>query len=91
MPLAITELAKARDCVADLLNELQLEAYLFEVEPKDDIWEVKIECAIEEGWETITLSVRKGMLLAGLDEMNVREQLLGEWRARLGACKTCSP
>jgi hypothetical protein len=88
MPLAITELAKARDTVAGLLDELGLDAYLFEVDPKDDIWKVKIECAIEEGWETITLSVGKQMLLADLDEVNVREQLLGEWRAKLSACKT---
>ena len=87
MPLAITELSKARDTVAAMLEELRLEAYLFEVEPKDDTWEVKIECAMEQGWETVTLSVDKELLLASMDERHGRERLLREWQARLAACK----
>ncbi len=87
MSLTITELSKARDTVADLLDELRLDAYLFEVAPRDDKWDVKIECAIGQGWETITLSVGKEMLLASSEEPNVRQQLLDEWQARLGGCK----
>ncbi len=86
MPLAITELSKARDTVADLLDELGLDAYLFEVAPRDDKWDVKIECAIGQGWETITLSVGKEMLLAISDEPNVRQRLLDEWQTRLSGC-----
>jgi hypothetical protein len=87
MSLAIKELAKARDTVASLLDELRLDAYLFEVEPREDQWEVKIEYAIVQGWETVTLPVSKEILLACLDERKVREQLLDDWRAKLSAAK----
>lgn len=91
MSLATTELAKARDTVASLLDELRLDAYLFEVEPRDEQWEVKIECAVAEGWETVTVSVSKETLLACLDERKIREQLLDEWKARLSSAKIRTP
>ena len=87
MSLAITELSKARDTVAGLLDELALDAYLFEVEPRDDEWEVRIECAMAQGWQTVNVSVDKAMLLASMDEPNVRRQLIADWQVRLSACK----
>ena len=87
MPLAITELSKAREAVAALLEALELETYLFGVEPDGEEWQVKVECAIEDGWETVTLAVEKETLLASLDDRDVRQRLLDELKARLGACK----
>ncbi len=88
MALSTVDFVKARDTVAELLDELALEAYLFEVEPRNSHWEVKVECAIREGWETVTLSIPKEVLLASADDKAIRKQVLEEWRARLVACKT---
>ncbi|ADE13639.1 hypothetical protein Nhal_0453 [Nitrosococcus halophilus Nc 4] len=87
MALSTIDFVKARDTVAELLDELALEAYLFEVEPRNSHWEVKVECAITEGWETVTLSIPKEVLLASADDKVIRKQVLEEWRARLAACK----
>lgn len=35
MNLSITELAKIREAISKLLDELQLEAYVFDVEPQE--------------------------------------------------------
>ena len=91
MSLTVKELSRARDTVADLLEELNLDAYLFEVEPKNNMWEIKIECAIAEGWQTATLSVDNEILLASLDDRNVHQQLIDEWQGRLSDCKIRSP
>lgn len=91
MALSTIDFVKARDTVAQLLEELALEAYLFEVEPRNSHWEVKVECAIEEGWETVTLSIPKEVLLASADDKVIRKQVLEEWRARLAACKIQAP
>jgi len=82
------ELAQAKEAAAALLGQLGLEAFLFEVEPQDELWQVKVECAIENGWQTSTLPIAKALLLASQDDAGAREQLLSEWRERLAACKT---
>lgn len=89
MTLSIVELARARETTAELLDELGLDAYLFEFEPRDDQWELKLDCAVEEegAWESITLQVPKEMLLTSHDDASVRRRLLAEWRGRLAACK----
>lgn len=89
MTISITELARAREASAALLDELGLDAYLFEVEPRDELWELKVECAVtaEGAWESITLPVAKEMLLASQDDASIRQRILAEWRGRLIACK----
>ncbi|QBQ53445.1 hypothetical protein [Nitrosococcus wardiae] len=87
MVLSTIDFVKARDTVAELLDELALEAYLFEVEPRNSHWEVKVECAIKEGWEMVTLSIPKEVLLASADDKVIRQQVLEEWQVRLAACK----
>jgi hypothetical protein len=44
MDLSEKALTQARDTVASLLEQLGLGAYLFEVEPRADHWEVRVEC-----------------------------------------------
>jgi len=82
------QLAQAKDAAAALLGHLELEAFLFEIEPQNDHWQLTVECAIESGWQTTTLPVTKALLLASQDDAAAREQLLSEWRERLAACKT---
>lgn len=40
------ELTQARETVASLLETLGLAAYLFEIEPREGRWEVRVECAL---------------------------------------------
>ena len=89
MTLSIIELAKARDTIAELLDELRLDAYLFEIEPRDEQWELKVDCAVaaDGAWESITLLVPKEMLLLSRDDAAIRQRMLTEWRGRLAACK----
>ena len=68
---------------------MQLEAYLYEVEPKNDTWELKIECAcdIDGGWEMVTLKVPKQMMLDSHEDHSARQSLLDYWRKKLDGCK----
>ena len=89
MTLSISELAKSRDAVTALLDELRLDAYLFEIEPRDDRWKLKVDCAVEAdgAWESITLLVPKEMLLLCRDDVSVHRRIITEWRERLATCK----
>ena len=71
MSLATIDLAKARDAANAILQELQLDAYIFEVEPQDDTWVLTVECAceVDGSWETIKLQVPKQMLLGSFDNV----------------------
>jgi len=87
MKLSTNELAEMRRTVETLLDELNLEAYLFEIEPKEGQWEIKIECAINEGWETCLLTAETDYLLHGIDDAIARRVLLDNWREALAACR----
>ena len=87
MALSANELAQIRETVAALLDELRLEAYLFEVEPQEGQWEIKIECAMDEGWETFRLSAEKQYLLHGSDDAVAHDVILDNWREVLTACR----
>jgi len=85
--LSKNELAQARDVVARVLEELRLDAYLFEVEPLAGQWQIRVECAVEGGWETCRLSAGKEYLLRGVDDAVVHEVLIDNWREALAACR----
>ena len=65
-----------------ILEELQLDAFLYEVEPRDDIWEITIECAchVDGGWERIVLQIPKAMLLDSFDNDEARQRLFEYWK-----------
>ena len=89
MNQSIVELAKARDTAMRILEELQLDAFLFELKPHDDVWELTVECAcqINGGWERITLQVPKKMLLYSFDNDTARQRLFEHWEDKLAGCK----
>ena len=87
MSLSIMELKQARDTIATLLDELKLDAYLFEVEPREGQWEINIECALDEGWERFKLSASEEYLIHGKDDAVLHEFLLEVWRDALRECK----
>ncbi len=83
MELSTQELTQARDTVEGLLEQLGLSAYLFEVEPRTDHWEVRVECAPNGGWKSSVLDVEEGWLDACRIDAGARNKLLAEWRRRL--------
>ena len=93
MPLSSLELAKARESAKTILEELHLDAYIYEVEPRDGTWELKIECAcdINGGWESVVIQVPKWMLLDGLEDEEIKPSLLEFWKKKLVGCKLSKP
>ncbi len=81
------ELEQAREATSTLFEELGLAAYLFAIEPREGRWELKVECAIEEGWEAITLPVDIQLLLSSRADPDARKRLLETWAPRLAACR----
>ena len=62
MEFTTVELAMARDVSKAMLEGLGLDAYLFEVEPKENYWELKVECAneIDGSWTSDSVGGRAG-------------------------------
>ena len=89
MSISTLDLAKARESANALLEELQLDAFLYAVEPRDDVWELTVECAcqVDGGWETIMLQVPKRMLLDSFDDDNAKQRLFEYWKKKLADCK----
>ncbi len=85
MELSEKKLTEARDTVQSLLEQLGLSTYLFEVEPRTDHWEVRVECAPNSAWRSSVLNVEERWLSACRTDETVREQLLEEWRQHLKA------
>ena len=61
MPTSTDELLKATKAARALLDQLQLLAYTFEVELREGGWEVRVESAVAEGWQTSVLGVDQGV------------------------------
>ena len=91
MTLSVTELVQAKETVSQLLEHLGLEAYLFEVEPRQGQWEVRVECATETGWKIVIIEVEKKRLLTSLEVGGVDEPMLEEWCKKLADCKSNQP
>lgn len=89
MTVTTEELVMARETANAILEELGLDAYLFEVEPKNAHYELKVECACETdgGWVSITLNVPKEKMLTGFDDLEIKRPLFEYWDKKLAACK----
>lgn len=87
MPLGTVDLARAREIAARVLDELNLDAYLFEVEPEEETWELRLECAFESGWTSLSVPVNRQELLAAGDDSDAFNRLVDQVRERVGDCK----
>jgi hypothetical protein len=88
MTIPTLELAKARGLTAELLEELQLGDYLFELDAFEDDWQLRLDCASAGGWTSLRLPIDRERLLASADAgSEARRTLLDEWRQRLQACR----
>ncbi len=88
MNIAIAELAKAREVAIELLDELDLTGYLFEIETSSNSqWGLRLEFQVDDSgtWEAITLPVLKETLLSNQTEKVARQRLLNQWQDILKA------
>ena len=85
--LSIAELAQVRINLDKILDELQLDAYIYAVEPQSRQWQLTIECATENGWETVKFSADEEYLLRGVDDAVVHDVLIDGLREALCACR----
>lgn len=77
------DLSEANEAVAALLDQLGLEAYLFEVEPHEGRSGVRVDCARAGIWQSVTMAVDIARLLHSRTDAVVRDQLLADWGKRL--------
>jgi hypothetical protein len=91
MAWSAAELRGATQAVSAVLERLELRAYRFAIEPGGEQWELTVECAVKEGWETVMLAVDIRLLLSSLRDERVQADLARSWGARLAACRTGAP
>ncbi len=88
MILSHVELARAREVVSAMLEQLGLETYLFEVEPREGLWELRVECATAAGeWQSIAIPLDHAELTASLSDDAARNSVLAKLAAHVAACK----
>jgi hypothetical protein len=87
MRLTVEELTNARDAVAELLEELDLANYLYEIEPdghSDERWRVRVECETPDGWKMTELRIDRPTLEQSRRPGSaIRSSLLEAWGHRL--------
>lgn len=91
MVYSTLDFAHAREISAQLLDELKLEAWLFEIEPRGEQWELRVECATDDGWETVTLGVPEHLLQTCCENNEAHQRLIEDWDGHLSACKRLVP
>lgn len=91
MNQSFTQLPEIREVVERLLDELNIEAYVYAIEPEEEQWELTVECAFKHGWETIKLKANKDYFQHGADDAVIHNLLLDDWREALSDCITKKP
>lgn len=86
MALSVAELALARGFVRGLLDELHLTVYQFEVEPREDGWDIVVECQADRAWQVSHMNASKAMLAKAQADTNTRQALLAEFTKSLAEC-----
>lgn len=87
MGLDTFSFVNARDAADRLLRAAGLDAYLFQVEPDGSDWRLKVECATEDGWQSLELDVDGQELLASCRDGVAFGRLEERLRARLQDCR----
>lgn len=77
------DIRAARSAAERVLDELDLGAYVFSVEPKEGGWVLTLECAAADAWQVVSLPVDPSELRASLDDASLRRRLGAEWLSRL--------
>lgn len=79
------DLIDAREATSALLEQLDLKAYLFEVEADEDAWIVRVEWARNGDWQTVAMPVQWDQLLNSRSDAKARDTLLRDWRGQLNS------
>ncbi|MCZ7683581.1 MAG: hypothetical protein M5U28_34335 [Sandaracinaceae bacterium] len=66
-----------------MLDELGIENYRFDVEPREGAFEVFVEHDRDGAWHDVRLTEDATALIAAGRDASVRAQVAGRWRARL--------
>ena len=82
-----SDMIQARVLIGELLDELHIEAYLFEIEPHEDHWELKVECAVDGGWGSYRVTLDEDQLVAGFSDGDVRRRLREQCSRSLSECR----
>lgn len=83
MIMTMERLREAREAARILLEGVGLRNYRFDVEPREQVYEVLIEREQEGTWRESRLSETPDDLLSVLEDEAARETLVARWRARL--------
>jgi hypothetical protein len=81
-----TDPVALRAAIQRILDELGLQAFLFTRETKDGSSLLRVECATNGEWKTVTVPVDDAELLASVHDTPVRKRLCEAWRERLRDC-----
>lgn len=87
MPLSPLDLAEATRTVEALLARLELDAFLFAIEHNERGWELRVECAAEDGWVAETIALGDELPDASEADAPARDRLYALLVERLGHCK----
>lgn len=87
MSVSLIHLARARELVMELLDELGLAAYRFEAEPREGAWRIVVECEVEGAWQTVNLTLPREFLERAQDEQGLRRSLRTELANSLAECR----
>lgn len=83
------ELLQAREVACSLLRELSLAAYLYDLEPHGEHYELKVECACSSDgeWTSTSLVIPRTVMLRGADDPIVKHRIKDQLRKKLALCK----
>lgn len=87
MPLSPYDLARAKDTIEGLLTRLNLEAFRFTVEHTERGWELRVECAAEDGWRLQIILLGDELPAASEADAQLRSRLLALLEEKLAICK----
>jgi len=83
LTLSPTALLGARAATEQILDELGLRNYRFDVEPASSAFEVFVEHERDHAWHAVRLLEEARVLLAAPGDAKVRSEIAERWRARL--------
>lgn len=87
MMLSTSEVARARQTVSRVLDEMGLDAYLFEIEPGEDDWQLHLECAAEDGWSRLTVNLDADTLAQAAEDEGAFRRVMARCAEACGECK----
>jgi len=83
MSWSVDELSDIRVVVAEILDDIGLRSYVFNIEQDEKEWIVSVDFPDQEQWQTVDLHVDKDVLHDCLTHDKKREKLSSAWKKRL--------